>query len=237
MHTALTNDWASLLEEEFEQAYFKELRGFLDEQYRSASVYPKLGDIFNALNYTSYEGTKVVIIGQDPYHGPGQAHGLSFSVQPGVKVPPSLQNIFKELREDLGCDIPDHGSLISWAQQGVLLLNNVLTVQAGQPASHQGRGWERFTDAIINALNKRQKPVVFILWGKHAQEKAAAIDETCHCVISSPHPSPFAARKGFFGSRPFTQANDFLRQIGSKEIDWHIPTLAELESAAAWEQS
>lgn len=236
MNLTLMNDWTSLLHEEFEQPYYKGLRDFLAEEYRSAAVYPRIDDIFNALHYTSYEGTKAVIIGQDPYHGAGQAHGLSFSVQPGMKVPPSLQNIFKELREDLGCDIPDHGSLVSWAQQGVLLLNNVLTVQEGQPASHQGKGWERFTDAIIHSLNKRQQPVVFVLWGKHAQEKAAAIDESRHCIIRSPHPSPFAARKGFFGSQPFSRVNGFLRQLGVDEVDWQIPTLAELHSAADCER-
>ncbi len=228
MSITLSNDWGYLLQDELEQPYYKELCDFLDEQYRSSVVYPELEDIFNALHYTSYEGTKVVIIGQDPYHGLGQAHGLSFSVQPGVRVPPSLQNIFKELKEDLGLEIPDHGSLVSWAKQGVLLLNNVLTVQSGEPASHQGKGWERFTDTIIRELNKRQQPVVFVLWGKHAQQKAAAIDESRHCIISSPHPSPFAARKGFFGSQPFSKANAFLRQTGVKEIDWQIPMLAQL---------
>jgi uracil-DNA glycosylase len=228
MSVTLSNDWGYLLQDELEQPYYKELRDFLDEQYRSSVVYPQIDDIFNALHYTSYEGTKVVIIGQDPYHGLGQAHGLSFSVQPGVRVPPSLQNIFKELKEDLGFEIPDHGSLVSWAKQGVLLLNNVLTVQASEPASHQGKGWERFTDTIIRELNKRQQPVVFVLWGKHAQQKAAAIDENRHCIISSPHPSPFAARKGFFGSQPFSKANAFLRQTGVKEIDWQIPMLAQL---------
>ena len=228
MSITLSNDWGYLLQDELEQPYYKELRDFLDEQYRSSVVYPQIDDIFNALHYTSYEGTKVVIIGQDPYHGLGQAHGLSFSVQPGVRVPPSLQNIFKELKEDLGFEIPDHGSLVSWAKQGVLLLNNVLTVQASEPASHQGKGWERFTDTIIRELNKRQQPVVFVLWGKHAQQKAAAIDENRHCIISSPHPSPFAARKGFFGSQPFSKANAFLRQTGVKEIDWQIPMLAQL---------
>ncbi|MBW7453308.1 uracil-DNA glycosylase, partial [Paenibacillus sepulcri] len=214
MAVIFKNDWASILDQELEQPYYKELRSHLAEQYRRQTIYPGMHDIFNALHYTSYEKTSVVILGQDPYHGPNQAHGLSFSVQPGVKTPPSLQNIFKELKDDLGCPIPDHGHLVSWAKQGVLLLNNVLTVQAGAAASHQGLGWERFTDAIVQALNKRETPVVFILWGKHAQEKASAIDSDTHCMISSAHPSPFAAHRGFFGSRPFSRTNHFLRSIG-----------------------
>lgn len=222
------NDWADLLNRELEQPYYKELRAKLAELYRGGTVYPSMYDIFNALHYTSYEHTKVVIIGQDPYHGPGQAHGLSFSVKPGVKAPPSLQNIFQELRDDLGCPIPDHGNLVPWAKQGVLLLNNVLTVQAGVAASHQGLGWERFTDAVIAALNAREKPAVFILWGKHAEMKAASIDRSRHCVISSAHPSPFAAHRGFFGSRPFSRANAFLRQTGNGEIEWCLPMLSEL---------
>ncbi|QYR20050.1 uracil-DNA glycosylase [Paenibacillus sp. sptzw28] len=236
MAVIFKNDWADILNKELEQSYYKELRSRLADQYRSVTVYPSMHEIFNALHYTSYEDTRVVIIGQDPYHGPGQAHGLSFSVQPGVKSPPSLQNIFKELRDDLGCPIPDHGYLVSWAKQGVMLLNNVLTVQAGLAASHQGMGWERFTGAVIDALNERERPVVFILWGKHAQEKASAIDTDRHCIISSPHPSPFAAHRGFFGSRPFSRANAFLRSIGSPEIDWCIPALAQSESAAALDE-
>ncbi|MCQ6558223.1 uracil-DNA glycosylase [Paenibacillus mendelii] len=232
MSVIFKNDWASVLNQELEQTYYKELRAFLAEQYRHKTVYPNMHDIFNALHYTSYEDTRVVILGQDPYHGPGQAHGFSFSVQPGVKSPPSLQNIFKELKEDLGCPIPDHGHLLPWAKQGVLLLNNVLTVEAGLAASHQGNGWERFTDAVVMSLNERERPVVFILWGKHAQEKAASIDTDRHCIIASPHPSPFAAHRGFFGSRPFSRTNAFLRRIGSPEIDWCIPSLASLEVAA-----
>jgi len=233
MTAIFKNDWASVLEQELEQPYYRQLRAFLVEQYRTQKVFPDMHDIFNALHYTSYEDTRVVILGQDPYHGPGQAHGLSFSVQPGVKAPPSLQNIFKELRDDLGCEIPDHGHLVPWTKQGVLLLNNVLTVEAGRAASHQGNGWERFTDKIIEALNEREKPIVFILWGKHAQEKAASIDVDRHCIISSAHPSPFAAHRGFFGSRPFSRTNAFLRRIGSPEINWEIPKLAELESAVS----
>lgn len=232
MAEIFNNDWASILEAEREKPYYKQLRSRLAQEYNTTTVYPGMYDIFNALHYTSYEGTKAVILGQDPYHGPGQAHGLSFSVQPGVRVPPSLKNIYTELQEDLGCPIPDHGHLVTWAKQGVLLLNNVLTVQAGRPASHQGLGWERFTDAIVAALNEREKPVVFILWGKHAQEKAAAINTSRHCIIESAHPSPFAAHRGFFGSRPFSRTNAFLRQIGSAEIDWCLPTLARLETAA-----
>ncbi|WP_274651805.1 uracil-DNA glycosylase [Paenibacillus humicola] len=227
------NEWAPILHPEMELPYYRELRAELARRYRSSTVYPDMRHIFNALHYTGYEEVKVVIIGQDPYHGPGQAHGLSFSVQPGVKAPPSLQNIFKELRDDLGSPIPDHGCLVSWAKQGVLLLNNVLTVQAGQAASHQGLGWERFTDAVIAALNEREKPLVFILWGRHAQEKAASIDTSRHCVIASAHPSPFAAHRGFFGSRPFSRANEFLKKTGSQPIDWTVPPLAELEAAAA----
>ncbi|UVI32233.1 uracil-DNA glycosylase [Paenibacillus spongiae] len=232
MRAIFKNDWATILNEEMEQPYYKQLRAFLAEQYRHKTIYPSMHDIFNALHYTSYEDTRVVILGQDPYHGSGQAHGFSFSVQPGVKSPPSLQNIFKELKEDLGCPVPDHGYLLPWAKQGVLLLNNVLTVEAGLAASHQGNGWERFTDAVIAALNERERPIVFILWGKHAQEKASSIDLDRHCIITSPHPSPFAAHRGFFGSRPFSRTNAFLRRIGSPEIDWCIPALASLEAAA-----
>ncbi|OMF22738.1 uracil-DNA glycosylase [Paenibacillus sp. FSL H8-0548] len=229
MTIKLSNDWSELLEEELRLPYMAELLAMLEEKYETLTVYPDKSNIFNALHYTSYEQTKVVILGQDPYHGPQQAHGLSFSVQPGIKVPPSLKNIYKELEADIGAQMPDHGSLEAWAHQGVLLLNTVLTVEKSRPGSHQGIGWERFTDAIIAALNERDKPVVFMLWGKHAEAKAAAINTDKHFIISSPHPSPFAARKGFFGSRPFSRANEFLEEIGSKPIDWSIPKLAELE--------
>ncbi|MBW7473609.1 uracil-DNA glycosylase [Paenibacillus oenotherae] len=232
MTNIFKNDWAPILDQEMAQPYYRDMRQRLANEYRTTTIYPSMHDIFNALHYTSYEGTRVVILGQDPYHGAGQAHGLSFSVQPGVKVPPSLQNIYKELRDDLGCPIPDHGYLVSWAKQGVLLLNNVLTVQAGQPASHQGMGWEQFTDAVVASLNNRKQPVAFILWGKHAQEKAASIDTNRHYILASPHPSPFAAHRGFFGSRPFSKVNAFLNSIGCPEIDWCVPPLAELESAA-----
>jgi len=223
MAVIFRNDWASILEGELEQPYYKELRSFLAREYRSRTVYPAMDHIFSALHLTSFADTKVVILGQDPYHGPNQAHGLSFSVQPGVRVPPSLQNIYKELHDDLGCPIPNHGYLVSWAKQGVLLLNAVLTVQAGNAGSHQGIGWERFTDRVIRALSEREEPAVFILWGKHAQLKADFIDPRRHCVISTAHPSPFAAHRGFFGSRPFSRANAFLRSIGRQEIDWCVP--------------
>lgn len=218
----LNNDWAPILEAEFEKPYYQRLRQALKEEYQTKVIYPDMDDIFNALHFTSYEDTKVVIIGQDPYHGPGQAHGLSFSVKPGVTIPPSLKNIYKELQSDLGCEIPKHGSLVKWTEQGVLLLNAVLTVQAGIPNSHKGLGWEMFTDKIIETLNQRETPVVFILWGKFAQQKQQLITSPQHFIIKSPHPSPFSANSGFFGSRPFSKANAFLRKIGREEIDWQI---------------
>lgn len=220
----LKNDWAPLLEEEFKKPYYIKLRQFLIKEYKTRIVYPNMYDIYNALHYTPFEETKVVILGQDPYHGPGQAHGLSFSVQPGVKAPPSLQNIFKELRDDVGCTIPNHGCLVKWAEQGVLLLNTVLTVRKGMPNSHKGIGWETFTDQVIRTLNERERPVVFILWGRNAQAKKQLISPR-HYIIESPHPSPFSADRGFFGSRPFSKTNQFLREIGSPEIDWQIPDL------------
>ncbi len=221
----LKNDWAPLLEDEFAQPYYQQLRQFLVGEYNTRVVYPDQYDIFNALHLTPYEQTRVVILGQDPYHGRGQAHGMSFSVKPGVAIPPSLQNIYKELQADLGCTIPNHGYLVKWAEQGVLLLNTVLTVREGMPNSHKGMGWETFTDSVIEKLNKREEPVVFILWGKHAQEKGERITSSHHFIIRSPHPSPFSANRGFFGSRPFSRTNEFLRSIGRQEIDWQIPNL------------
>ena len=182
-------------------------------------------DIFNAFHFTAYSDTKVCIIGQDPYHGRGQAHGLSFSVKPEVAVPPSLQNIYKELHDDLGCSIPSHGYLKKWTDEGVLLLNAVLTVRAGQPASHRGMGWEQFTDHVIEMLNKREDPIVFILWGAFAQSKIPMITNPAHHIIKSPHPSPFSAARGFFGSRPFSKTNAFLESIGKKPVDWQIDPL------------
>ena len=216
----LQNDWAEVLDEEFEKPYYKELREFLKHAYASERVYPPMEDIYNALRVTPYASTKVVILGQDPYHGPGQAHGLSFSVRPGVQPPPSLLNIFKEMESDIGCAPPNHGCLLGWAEQGVLLLNTTLTVAQGRPKSHAGHGWETLTDAIIAKLSARQTPMVFILWGAHAQSKVALIDTHRHHIIKSPHPSPLSASRGFFGSRPFSRANAYLIQDGLDPIDW-----------------
>lgn len=218
----LKNDWEGLLQEEFTKPYYQQLREFLKKEYASKIIYPNMNDIFNALHYTSFESVKVVILGQDPYHGPNQAHGLSFSVNKGVTIPPSLKNIFKELHTDLGHPIPDHGSLVNWAEQGVLLLNNVLTVRQGEAHSHQGMGWEQFTDEVIKSLNKKQEPVIYILWGGAAQKKRALIDTNKHYIIKSPHPSPLSAYRGFFGSKPFSRANNLLKEIGRKEIDWRL---------------
>ena len=216
----LQNDWAEVLDEEFVKPYYKELREFLKHAYASERVYPPMEDIYNALRVTPYASTKVVILGQDPYHGPGQAHGLSFSVRPGVQPPPSLLNIFKEMESDIGCARPTHGCLLGWAEQGVLLLNTTLTVAQGRPKSHAGHGWETLTDAIIAKLSVRQTPMVFILWGAHAQSKVALIDTHRHHIIKSPHPSPLSASRGFFGSRPFSRANAYLIQDGLDPIDW-----------------
>lgn len=223
MAPILTNDWADQLNDEFQMPYYQALRAFLIDEYRRYTVYPNMHDIFNAFHFTGYSETKVCILGQDPYHGPGQAHGLCFSVQPGVHPPPSLQNIFKELHSDLGYPIPNHGCLEHWAKEGVLLLNTVLTVRRGQANSHRGKGWETFTDRVIERLNAREKPVVFILWGRNAQHKRDMIDEGRHFVIESPHPSPYSANQGFFGSRPFSRANEFLKSAGIEPVNWELP--------------
>ncbi len=220
------NDWDDILKEEMEQPYFQELMSWLDAEYEEHTIYPPRDLLFQALRLTPYAEVKAVILGQDPYHGAGQAEGLSFSVQPGVKIPPSLRNIYIELNEDIGAPIPNHGSLVSWGKHGVLLLNTALTVRAGQPASHRGKGWERFTDTIIRLLNERKEPMVFLLWGNHAAEKQTLINTEHHLVIRSAHPSPFAARKGFFGSRPFSQTNQFLEKHQIEPIDWTIPQLS-----------
>ena len=219
------NDWKTPLAPELEQQYYQDLRRFLITEYRTRQIFPDMYDIFNALHYTSLADTKVVILGQDPYHEPGQAHGLSFSVKPGVQPPPSLINIFKELSTDLGCTMPNNGCLKPWAEQGVLLLNTVLTVRAHQANSHKGKGWEIFTDRIISILNEREKPMAFILWGRPARMKKAMITNPNHFVVESPHPSPLSAYAGFFGSRPFSQVNDFLKRTGQTPIDWQLPNI------------
>lgn len=219
------NDWNEVLQEETQKPYFQELRYALAREYKQYKVYPPKEDLFSALKLTPYHKTRVVILGQDPYHGAGQAHGLSFSVKPGVRIPPSLRNIYTELQEDIGVSAPNHGSLLHWAEEGVLMLNAVLTVREGQPNSHKGLGWETFTDAVMEKLNERQEPMVFILWGSHAQQKGAYIDRSRHLVIQSPHPSPFSAHRGFLGSRPFSRANGYLESNGLQGIDWFIPNI------------
>lgn len=219
------NDWGQYLKEEMAQPYYRQLRQFLIGEYSTKQVYPDMYSIFNALHYTSYADTKVLILGQDPYHEPGQAHGLSFSVQPNVPPPPSLVNIFKELETDLGCTVPNNGCLDPWARQGVLLLNTVLTVQAHRANSHRDKGWEIFTDKIISLLNQREKPVAFILWGSPARRKKAMITNPQHFIVESPHPSPLSAYRGFFGSRPFSKVNKFLESVGEEPINWQLPNI------------
>jgi uracil-DNA glycosylase len=219
----LGNDWDELLREEFQKDYYLKIRQVLKTEYRSRTIYPDMYDIFNALRYTSYADAKVVILGQDPYHGPGQAHGLAFSVKKGIATPPSLVNIFREIQDDLGIEPPAHGCLESWARQGVLLLNTALTVRAGQANSHRDIGWITFTDHIIELLNKREKPLVFLLWGGNAKAKRSLITNPSHLVLTAAHPSPLSAYHGFFGCRHFSQANEFLRSHGLEEIDWKIP--------------
>ncbi|WP_058301333.1 uracil-DNA glycosylase [Gorillibacterium timonense] len=223
--TILRNDWSGPLKGEFDKPYYRELRTFLAEEYRTGTIFPDMYDIFNSLHTTPLHKVKAVILGQDPYHGPGQAHGLSFSVKPGVPVPPSLRNMLQELHEDLGCRIPNHGHLTHWAQQGVLLLNTVLTVRSGEANSHKGKGWEAFTDKVIQTVNTLDRPVVFLLWGSPAQSKLPMIDASRHGVIRSPHPSPLSAHRGFFGSRPYSRTNQFLRENGQEPIDWQLPQL------------
>lgn len=225
MKHILHNDWNDLLRDEFSKDYYINLHNFLTEEYETKTIYPDMYDIFNALNYTEYKNVKVVILGQDPYHGPNQAHGLSFSVKPNVPVPPSLKNIFKELNSDLGCYIPNNGHLKSWADQGVLLLNTVLTVQARNANSHKGKGWETFTDKIISVLNDRKDPVIFILWGNNAINKKKLITNPQHYILQSVHPSPLSANRGFFGSKPFSKTNEILKQLGKKPIDWQIKNI------------
>lgn len=218
----LGNDWDEILADEFEKPYYKKLRAFLKEEYSKRRIYPDMNDIFNSLKSSSYKDTRVVIIGQDPYHGAGQAHGMCFSVKRGVEPPPSLKNIFKELKADVGFKDVSHGELTAWAKQGVLLLNTVLTVREGSPNSHKGMGWENFTDRVILELNKKQTPVVFLLWGANAKAKAKIITNPIHKKLEAPHPSPLSAYNGFFGCRHFSLCNKILLSSGQRPINWEL---------------
>lgn len=222
---AISNDWLEPLRPEFGKPYYAKLYRTVLQEYKTHRVYPPANDIFNAFELTPLKEVKVVILGQDPYHGPGQAHGLCFSVQPQVDIPPSLVNIYKELHDDLGCYIPDNGYLVKWARQGVLLLNTVLTVRAHEAFSHRNIGWEEFTDAAIRVLNEQDRPIVFILWGRPAQAKKVMLHNPKHLILEAPHPSPLSASRGFFGSRPFSKTNAFLQANGIEPIDWQIENL------------
>ena len=217
--------WQAVIGAELEQPYFQQLQQFVAAERQQHTVYPPTEDVYTALKLTPYDQVRVLLLGQDPYHDENQAHGLCFSVRPGIKPPPSLINIFKELQADLGCQIPNHGYLVTWARQGVLLLNAVLTVRAHQPNAHKGKGWEKFTDAIIRAVSARPDPVVFVLWGGYAQKKRTLINQEQHHILQAAHPSPLSARNGFFGSRPFSQINALLQAAGKPEIDWQIEDL------------
>lgn len=222
----IDNDWLPALAPEFKKPYYRELYGFVREEYGKAVIYPPAEDIFNAFHFTPLGEVKVLLLGQDPYHNVNQAHGLSFSVPTNQReIPPSLQNIYKELESDLGCSIPNNGYLKKWADQGVLLLNTVLTVRAHQANSHQGRGWEQFTDAVIQAVNAQDRPVVYFLWGRPAQMKASMLTNPKHLILKAPHPSPLSAYRGFFGCRHFSQANEFLKANGASPIDWQIENI------------
>lgn len=222
---AINGDWLEALKDEFKKDYYKQLFEKVNEEYRTRLIFPPANDIFNAFHLTPLKDVKVVILGQDPYHGNNQAYGLCFSVKPEVEIPPSLVNIYKELHDDLGCTIPDHGYLVKWAKQGVLMLNTVLTVRAHQANSHRGIGWEEFTDAAIRVLNTQDRPIVFILWGRPAQMKKAMLNNPKHLILEAPHPSPLSSYRGFFGSRPFSKTNQFLEANGVEPIDWQIDEL------------
>jgi uracil-DNA glycosylase len=224
MTAAIPKSWKSILSSEIEKPYYKTLQEFVAKERATHTVYPPEQEVFSALEYTPFDQVKVLLLGQDPYHGPNQAHGLCFSVRPGVAPPPSLVNIYKELHDDLGCSIPNNGYLVPWAKQGILMLNAVLTVRAGEPNSHKNKGWEKFTDAIIKAVNDKPDPVVFVLWGGYAQKKKTLIHEQ-HTIVESVHPSPLSVYRGFFGSKPFSKINKALREAGKTEIDWQIPNI------------
>ena len=221
----LPDSWLKVLSAEFGQSYWPKLQAFVAEERQHHAVYPPEADVYSAFQHAPYDNVRVFLLGQDPYHGPGQAHGLCFSVRPGVDTPPSLVNTYKELRDDVGCRIPNNGYLLPWADQGILMLNAVLTVRAHTPNSHKGKGWETFTDSVIRAVSAKPDPVVFVLWGGYAQKKLPLIDTTRHTIVQSAHPSPLSARNGFFGSKPFSQINAALRASGKPEIDWQIPDL------------
>ncbi|MDE5908117.1 MAG: uracil-DNA glycosylase [Lachnospiraceae bacterium] len=222
----IDNDWLTYIQDEFKKPYYKELYTFVRQEYNTHVIYPPADDIFNAFHFTPLSEVKVLILGQDPYHGEHQAHGLCFSVLPDQpELPPSLQNIYKELQDDLGCEIPNNGYLKKWAQQGVLMLNTVLTVRAHQAGSHQGKGWEQFTDAIIQAVNAQDRPIVYLLWGKPAQSKIPMLTNPKHLILKAPHPSPLSAYRGFFGCRHFSQTNEFLKKNGIAPIDWQIENI------------
>ena len=219
---SISNDWDAILADEFKKPYYLALRQFLKEEYSSKVIYPSMYDIFNAFRYTPYSDVKVVLLGQDPYHGAGQAHGLCFSVKDGVAPPPSLVNLFKELHNDVGCTVPQSGCLTKWAERGVMLLNSVLTVREGAAGSHRGKGWETFTDSVISRLNDRKVPIVFMLWGNYAKSKIPLITSDRHLVLTAAHPSPLSASYGFFGCRHFSKANDFLVSNGMTPVDWQL---------------
>lgn len=222
---AISNDWAPALREEYKKPYYKDLFLKVNDEYSKYQIFPPADDIFNAFHLTPLKDVKVVILGQDPYHNIGQAHGLSFSVKPGIEAPPSLVNIYNELKEDLGCYIPNNGYLVKWAQQGVLLLNTVLTVRAHQANSHRGIGWEDFTNAVIRILNEQDRPIVFLLWGRPAQNKMSMLNNPNHLILTAPHPSPLSAYRGFFGCKHFSRTNEFLVQHGIEPIDWQIENI------------
>lgn len=221
----ISNDWLDAMKEEFKKPYYMNLYSKVVEEYNTHRVFPEKNDIFNAFHFTPLKDVKVVILGQDPYHGVGQAHGLCFSVKPGVEIPPSLVNIYKELQDDLGCKVPNHGYLTKWAKQGVLMLNTVLTVRAHQANSHRGMGWEEFTDSAIEIINKQDRPIVYILWGRPAQNKKYMLNNSKHFILEAPHPSPLSSYRGFFGSKPFSKTNEFLIANGEAPIDWQIEDL------------
>ncbi|HEY1012699.1 MAG TPA: uracil-DNA glycosylase [Herpetosiphonaceae bacterium] len=225
MNVTLPESWRTVLGAELDKPYFQQLAQFVDAERAEHTVFPPEEDVFSAFGHTPYEKVNVLLLGQDPYHDNNQAHGLCFSVRPGIKPPPSLANMYKELKSDLGCKIPNNGYLVPWAEQGLLMINAVLTVRAHTPNSHKAKGWEQFTDAVIRAVNAKDSQVVFVLWGAYAQKKAALIDGSRHVIIQSAHPSPLSAKNGFFGSQPFSKINAALREAGKQEIDWQIPDL------------